>query len=534
MASAEIRVTVSDVPMNGMRQVEEGEAKVLFVRDADGVRAFQAKCPHYGAPLAKGAICGGKLYCPWHKAVFDVTDGALLEPPALDGLKRYPVRVEGDVAVTTLEAIAPEPPRPQGRDRTVVIVGSGAGGMATVTTLRFAGFIGRIVMIGREEAGPYDRTKLSKAFIAKHTDPASLLVHDFAAHHRVELVRGTAAVIEPAARRVTLDDGRTFTGDALVVATGSKAVVPDLPGTDLSNVHTLRSLDDGDALSAAAEGAKSVVVIGSGFIGLETAAFLTKRGLRATVVSPESLPFAKRFGDEVAAVIRKNQEAIGVTLLQGEVAALEGEGRVEAVVLKDGRRLHPDFVVIGAGARPETSAFADVPLREDGGIVVDATLRVAPGVWLAGDIAAYPEPRAGGLARIEHWRLAEQHGAYIAHAILGDTKPFTATPFFWSNQGDKRLDYAGYTKDWDRTITRGDADKLDFITFYVKDGEARAACAIGQNDQMIAFLHHLDAGTLPSANALEQDGLSLTEPDKGVATRPQTGRASVDFAKAKT
>ena len=503
MASAEIRITIDDVPMNGMRQAEEGDAKVLFVRDADGIRAFQAKCPHYGAPLAKGALCDGKLYCPWHKAVFDVADGALLEPPALDGLKRYPVRVEDAIAVATLEAIASEPPRFQGEDRTVVIVGSGAGGMATVTTLRFAGFAGRIVMIGREEAGPYDRTKLSKAFIAKATDPASLLVPDFATQHRLEMVRGTAAKIEPAARRVTLTDGRAFTGDALVVATGSRAVVPDLPGKDLGRVFTLRSLDDGVAISTAAADAKSVVVIGSGFIGLETAAFLTKRGLRATVVSPEPLPFAKRFGEEVAALIKRNQEAIGVTLLQGEVAALEGEGRVETVVLKDGRRLHPDMVVIGAGASPETSAFAGVPLREDGGIAVDETLRLAPGVWLAGDIAAYPESRSGGLARIEHWRLAEQHGAYIAHAILGDAGPFTAAPFFWSNQGDKRLDYAGYTTEWDSTITRGDMAKPDFITYYIKDGEARAACAIGQNERMIAFLHHLDGGSPPSATALE-------------------------------
>ena len=380
--------------------------------------------------------------------------------------------------------------------------------MAAVTTLRFAGFAGRITMIGREEAGPYDRTKLSKAFIAKQTDPASLLVPDFATHHAVAMVRGTATSIEPAARRVTLADGRTFTADALVVATGSRAVMPDLPGKQLANVFTLRSLDDGVAISTAAADAKTVVIIGSGFIGLEAAAFLTKRGLRATVVSPEPLPFAKRFGDEVAGVIKRNQEAIGVTLLEGEVAALEGAGRVEAVVLTDGRRLAADFVVVGAGASPETAAFTGVPIRDDGGIAVDATLRVGPDAWLAGDIAAYPA-REGDLTRIEHWRLAEQHGTYIAHAILGDAKPFAATPFFWSNQGDRRLDYAGHATAWDRTITRGDMTKPDFITFYIKDGEARAACAIGQNEQMIAFLHHLDAGTMPSAGTLEREDLRV-------------------------
>ena len=507
MAGAEIRITTTDVPMNGMIQAEDGETKLLFVRDADGVRAFQAKCPHYGAPLAKGAICGGRLYCPWHKAVFDVTDGALREPPALEGLKRFPVRVEGDVAIATLDALAPEPPRPRAGERSVLIVGTGAGAMATVTTLRFAGFAGQILMIGREEAGPYDRTKLSKAFLGKKTDPASLLVPDFAALHRVEMVRGTVVRIEPASRRVALADGRSFTGDDLVVATGSRAVVPDMPGKDLGNVFTIRSLEDGAALSAAAEGAARAVVIGSGFIGLEAAAFLTKRGLRVSVVSPEPLPFAKRFGDAVAAALKGNQEAIGVTMVQGEVAVLEGEGVVAAVTLKDGRRFPADLVVIGAGAAPETSAFVDVPLREDGGIAVDATLRLAPSVWLAGDIAAFPEARGGGLARIEHWRLAEQHGAHVARAILGATEPFTAAPFFWSNQGDKRLDYAGHAEAWDETFTRGDPAKLDFITFYIKDGSAHAACAIGRNEDMIAYLHHLDGGTPPSLGALERDGL---------------------------
>ena len=493
MASAEIRVRIGDVPMDGMTQAGDGEAKVLFVRDAHGIRAFQSKCPHYGAPLAKGAICGGKIYCPWHKAAFDVTDGALLQPPALAGLERYPVRLDGDMAVATIEAIAPEPPARRGAGTHVVIVGSGAAAMATVTTLRFQGFEGPITMIGREASGPYDRTKLSKAFLAKKSEPASVVVTDFAALHAVDVVSGTVTAIEPATRRVVLDDGRAFAGDALVVATGSRAFVPDLPGGDFANVHTLRGLDDAVALTEAAEDAKRLVVIGGGFIGLETAAFLTKRGLKATVVSPEPLPFAKRFGEEVARALKGNQEAIGVTLMEGEVAALEGGGRAETVVLKDGTRLPCDLVVIGAGARPETSAFPEALRREDGGVEVDAMLSLAPGVWLAGDIAAFPETRAGGLARIEHWRLAEQHGAHIAHAIMGSAKPFTAAPFFWSNQGDKRLDYAGYTKDWDTILTHGDVAKLDFISFYMKDGEARAACAIGHNDEMIAFLDRLDA-----------------------------------------
>ncbi len=504
--AADVRIAVAEIPLGGMAQAQNGDTKMLFVRDNDGVRAFQATCPHYGAPLAKGMICGDTLYCPWHKAAFAIGDGSLREPPALNDLKRFPVRIEGGEAIASTDPIARTPPARIAADKRFVIVGTGAAAVAAATTLRREGFAGRLTMVGREAAGqPYDRPKLSKNFLAKKTPPAAMqLEPDFYRDLDVEAVAGLATRIDPATRSVTLADGRTIGADALLIATGSRATRPSFTGDDLDGIFVLRSLDDAVAISDAAEGAKTVVSVGGGFIGLEAAAFLTKRGLAATVVAPHELPFAARFGDDVGRAIRAQHEANGVRFRTGKVTRFTGEGSVAAVHLEDGTELPADLVLIGAGAAPETEAVAGVAKREDGGIPVDSSLAIAPGVWIAGDIAAFPEVRAGTTARIEHWRLAEQHGIHAARAMLGRVAPFTAAPYFWSNQGDKRVDYAGYAPDWDEIVTRGDTAALDFIAYYVKDGVALAACSVGQNETMIAYLNQLESGRAPRVDELPQ------------------------------
>lgn len=508
----EIRLALDAIPLGGKAEGKgaAGEDAVLFVRDADGVRAFQAKCPHLGAPLAKGEICGGRLYCPWHKAAFALADGGLEEPPALESLTRYPVRIEDGEAVATLTPMPSPARRAETPVGTVLIVGTGAAAAACVTTLRREGFAGTITMVGREGHPPYDRTKLSKQFLAKPT-PAekTLLEPDFAAAHRVERVEAEVTRVDPAGRSVALADGRTLTGDALLIATGSRAVVPDFAGKDLDGVLTLRSLDDAVRLSEAAERATRVVVIGAGFIGLEAAAFLTKRGLSVTVLSREAIPFAKRFGEAVGAALKRYHASNGVTFVTGSVARIAGTGSVEAVETAEGARLPADLVLIGAGAAPETGIVAGAEPDETGGLPVAADLRLADKVWVAGDIAAFPERGSGATARIEHWRLAQQHGTHVARAMLGAEGAFAGAPFFWSNQGDKRLDYGGYAPDFERIILQGDPAALDFIAYYVRENRAVAACSVGRNPAFTAFLHLLSEGRVPSPDAIES-GADLT------------------------
>jgi len=504
MPGTEIRLALDAIPMGGMKEGAAGDDKALFVRDASGVRAFQAKCPHLGAPLAKGEICGGRLYCPWHKAAFAIADGSLEEPPALDSLTRYPVRIEGAEAVATL---TPEPApakKASAPVADVLIVGSGAAAVACVKTLRREGYDGRITMVGREGHPPYDRTKLSKQFLAKPTPPEKVLIEpDFAEGNRVERLTADVAEVDPAAREVRLKDGRTLKAEAILVATGSRAAMPDFPGKDLDGVFTLRSLDDALRVSEAAGEGKNVVVVGAGFIGLEAAAFLTKRGLAVTVLAREEVPFAKRFGEAVGAALKQYHAGNGVTFAQGSVARIAGNGHVEAVEAEDGRRLPADIVLVGAGAKPEADLIAGIAPDDSGGLTVGGDLKVAEGVWIAGDIAAFPEKASGQTARIEHWRLAQQHGTHVAYAILGRGGDFAGTPFFWSNQGDKRLDYGGYAKDFDRIVLQGDPAALDFIAYYVTGDSVTAACSIGRNGAFTAFLHLLGLGRLPSAAEIE-------------------------------
>ncbi|KQP41067.1 pyridine nucleotide-disulfide oxidoreductase [Methylobacterium sp. Leaf104] len=504
MSGTEIRLALDAIPMGGMAEGTAGDDTVLFVRDAAGVRAFQARCPHLGAPLAKGEICGGRLYCPWHKAAFALADGSLEEPPALDALTRYPVRLEGAEAVATLTP-EPAPTRTASAPvESVLVVGSGAAAVACVKTLRREGYAGRITLVGREAHPPYDRTKLSKQFLAKPTPPEKVRIEpDFAPANGVERVTAEVTRVEPARRAVTLADGRTLTADAILVATGSRAVMPDFPGQDLDGVFTLRSLDDAIRLSEAAAEARSVVVVGAGFIGLEAAAFLNKRGLSVTVLAREDIPFAKRFGAAVGAALQRYHAGNGVAFETGSVAKIAGTGRVEGIETQDGRRLPADIVLVGAGAAPETGLIAGVAPDESGGLPVGGDLELAEGVWIAGDIAAFPEVASGETARIEHWRLAQQHGTHVARAMLGRDAAFAGVPFFWSNQGDKRLDYGGYAKGFDRIILQGDPAALEFIAYYVTGDRVTAACSIGRNSAFTAFLHLLGLGRLPPAAAIE-------------------------------
>jgi NADPH-dependent 2,4-dienoyl-CoA reductase/sulfur reductase-like enzyme/nitrite reductase/ring-hydroxylating ferredoxin subunit len=435
---AQVKVRAADIPM-GMTQVEDGDAKVLFIRDKTGLRAFQATCPHYGAPLANGRLCGRTLYCPWHKAAFDVGDGSLREPPALRGLPQYPISFDGERVIATLEPMSESKPSSRSHDpRVFLIVGTGAAAVSAVTTLRREGYGGRILAIGRERGEPYDRTKLSKTFLAKRTEPSDVVLEpDFFASHGVEFVVGPAVRIEPDACRVTLPDGRTLTGDTMLVATGSRAVVPSFPGGDLKNIFSLRSLSDATALSAAADTAASIVIVGGGFIGLEAAAFLAKRGLAPTIVVPERLPLAKRFGEEVASALKGYHEGNRITFVNDKVARFEGEDGVRGVRLAGGNVIATDLVLIATGAAPETDALIGMARRHDGGIEVGPDLRVAPQTWLAGDIAAVPSPSGGAAVRIEHWRLAEQHGAHAARGMMGRLRPSAARRSFGATRAIK-------------------------------------------------------------------------------------------------
>jgi nitrite reductase/ring-hydroxylating ferredoxin subunit len=322
------------------KRVEIGEEKILLVRDGRAVRAYAAACPHAGAPLEEGAVCDGRIVCPWHKGAFRASDGALVEPPALDGLARYPVRVDEDGAVlVSAEKLPPEPPPPRRRRR--------------VSDRR--GFGGAIALVGREPGLPYDRTSLSKFVVSGEMPPDAvppLLPPEFFEERRIERIESEVVRLDAPGKRVHLRDGRALPYDAALVATGGAPKRLDIPGADLPGVFVLRDRPHAAAILAAAPKGARAVVLGASFIGLEAASALRKRGVEVAVVSPEPVPFGKQFGPRLGAVFKELHEANGVAFrLEAQASRLEGAGRVEGVVLEDGSRLPADLVVAGVGVR---------------------------------------------------------------------------------------------------------------------------------------------------------------------------------------
>lgn len=482
-----------------MRQVGEEGRAVLLVNVGGEHHALTAHCPHYGAPLAEGVLDGRRIICPWHNACYDAHSGDLLEPPALDSLASFPVRIEGGEVIVELPGEMPDrrPPKTPGAkadERLVVIVGGGAAACMAAQTLRERGEAGRILMITPEDRTPYDRPNLSKDYLHGHADPAWMPLRgdDFYAAQRIEIERGRRVTrLDAAARRITLDDGSTRDYSDVIVATGCAPRELDVPGADLPQVFTLRSFGDADAIIASSDGAKRAVVVGASFIAMEAACSLRLRGLEVTVVAPDEAPFAKTLGPGIGGMFREEHEKHGVTFRLGaSVALIEGStkdaSRVAAVVLEGGERIEADLVVVGIGVTPITDFIDGVERDEHGGVVVDATMRAVEGLYAAGDIAAFPDPRTGERIRIEHWRTALQLGRIAGSNVAGTHATYDAVPFFWTQQFDVTLRYVGHAREWDEIVTDGDVSSRDFIARYMRDGRMVAAAGVLRDRDVIA------------------------------------------------
>ncbi|HYS66839.1 MAG TPA: FAD-dependent oxidoreductase, partial [Paraburkholderia sp.] len=292
------------------RVVVDGE-HILLVRDGDTVRAYAADCPHAGGPLEKGALCHGRIICPWHKGTFDVATGNVLEPPPLAALDRYPVVVSGDDVMVTPQR-QPQPVRhAAAQEPHYVVIGAGAAGAAACAALRECGFDGRVTLIGDEPHAPYDRTALTKFVPSAEMAPADvppLLAPDWLERHDVERIVAKVACLDVPKRTIHFETGGELTYDTALLATGSVPKVPAIAGTELGGVHVLRNRDDAAALVDAIgedAGNTRVAILGSSFIGLETASALRKRGTQVTVISPEKTPFAKQFGERAGVMFRE-------------------------------------------------------------------------------------------------------------------------------------------------------------------------------------------------------------------------------------
>jgi 3-phenylpropionate/trans-cinnamate dioxygenase ferredoxin reductase subunit len=357
-------------------------------------------------------------------------------------------------------------------DRTFLIVGASLAGAKAAETLRAEGFDERVILIGAEDERPYERPPLSKDYLRGEVDRETVYVHPeaFYAEHDIDLRLGRTAVsLNTAARELALDDGERLRYDRLLLTVGAESRRLSIPGGELEGVLYLRSVADSDALRERLDSGGAVVVIGAGWIWAEVAASARQRGLEVTVIDPLSVPLERVLGTEVGAIYRDIHVDHGVRMLMGTgVEAFEGGAAVERVRTTDGRELECDFVVVGVGAQPRTGLAAQAGLAVDNGILVDEHLEAgAPGVFAAGDAANAHHPFYGERIRVEHWANALHQGPVAARAMLGESDVYDRLPYFFSDQYDVGVEYAGFARAWDRVVFRGDPATREFIAFWL-------------------------------------------------------------------
>jgi 3-phenylpropionate/trans-cinnamate dioxygenase ferredoxin reductase component len=364
----------------------------------------------------------------------------------------------------------------------IAIVGASLAGGTAAVTLRDEGFDGRVVLIGAEAELPYERPPLSKEYLRGERELESFLVRkpEVWSDLGVELRLGTpAASIDAAARDVVLADGERISYDAVLVAAGGRPRRPPIPGIALPGIHDLRSVSDADAIRAGALAGRRACVVGMGFIGSETAASLRGLGLDVVAVEPFAAPLERVLGAEVGGVIAQLHRERGVDLRLGEsVAAFEGGERVQRVVTSSGASLECDLVVLGVGIEPAVDVVAATGVALDNGILVDELCRTSiDGIYAAGDVANHRHPLFGRI-RVEHWLNAIEQGAAAARSMIGKGSPYAELHWFWSDQYDANIQYAGYHTRWDDLVVRGSLAEGKFVAFYVEAGVVRAVAAV--------------------------------------------------------
>ncbi|MFI0773475.1 NAD(P)/FAD-dependent oxidoreductase [Streptomyces sp. NPDC021212] len=329
----------------------------------------------------------------------------------------------------------------------VLVVGASAGGLSTAEALRRKGFQGGLTVLGAESHQPYDRPPLSKQVLSGAWEPdrVTLRLPEQLSSLDAEFVLGDAAVgLDAEARTVHTASGRVLRADAIVVATGLRPRM--FAGQDgLAGVHVLRTLDDAVALRAGLLGASRVVVVGDGVLGTEIAATARTMGASVTLAGPQPAPLESQFGPLIAGRLAALHAEHGVDLRLGAAVTglAEQDGRVAGVCLATGEVLPADVVVVAFGSAPATDWLAGSGLKVDNGVVCDSSCRVADGVYAVGDVARWHHEGLGALLRLENRTNATEQAGHVAAAILGESRPYTPVPYFWTDQFDVKIQVYG-------------------------------------------------------------------------------------------
>ena len=399
---------------------------------------------------------------------------------------------------------------------TILIIGGGQAGAQAVDTLRREGFAGRLILVSEEPSLPYQRPPLSKKFLSGEL-PADRLPfrhQAFYDEHRIELKLGLKATrLDPAARRVFLSNGEEVVYDRLLLCLGAISRQLTCPGADLPGVHYLRSIGDVPKIQEALKSGARAVIIGGGYIGLETAATARKMGCAATVLEMADRVMNRVVASNVSEYFAHEHRVQGVKIIcNARVVRLEGTNRVERVVCADGTTYETDLLVVGVGALANMQLAADAGLACENGIVVDEYCRSSdPAIYAAGDCTYHPSLRFETRVRLESVDNAFEQAKTAALNILGRATMHDRVPWFWSDQFDNKLLIVGLSQGHDQQVTRGDPATRSFSVCYLKGGELLAVEAINHSKDYMAARKLIADRAHPDINKLAEPSIPLKE-----------------------
>lgn len=404
-----------------------------------------------------------------------------------------------------------------------LIVGASQAGVQLAASLRGFGYAAPITLVGSEPHPPYQRPPLSKEYLAGSVEPEGLTfrAESFYADAGIDLVCGERiATLElgpgGASGRAVAESGRVFSFDRLALTVGGQPRRLDVPGGDLEGICYLRKLDDAASFRRLLAPSRRLVVVGGGFIGLETAAAARESGKDVTVVEATDRLIGRVVAPVVSEFYRRAHVRRGVdVMLSTMVTGFRGrDGRISGVELSDGRLLDADLVVVGVGLLPHTRLAEGLGLKCAGGIVVDQFARTSnPAIVAAGDCTVMPHPLTGtGQVHIESVQNAIAQARTAAATLAGRLQDSRAVPWFWSNQGDLKLEIAGLSGGYDQTVVRGDPGRESFSVLYYRDGSLIAVDAVNASRDYLAVRKALgDGSTIPPEAAATRTDVPLKQ-----------------------
>jgi 3-phenylpropionate/trans-cinnamate dioxygenase ferredoxin reductase subunit len=478
-------------PGHGAVLEYEGRTMAVYKDEAGKLLALTARCTHMGCTVDWNEA--DKTWdCPCHGSRY-THEGKVLQGPAVRGLDG------SEAAEEEPAAVGGHPASRSHRTEQFVVVGASLTGANAAATLRDEGFEGTLVMIGSEAHYPYERPPLSKAFLRGEVPFEDALVRPPAYYKDADIKMRfgmTVTAVDPRERALSLADGEILRYDRLLIATGARNRTFPIPGLDLPGVYDLRTLGDAELIREEIVPGRKVVVSGLGFIGSEVAASLRRRGLEVTAIDGNRAPLERVLGLEIGEVLTGIHRDQGVELIfEDRVAAFEGARRVERVTTTSGRSIECDFAVVGLGVEPNIDLLAGTNVKLENGVVVDEYCRTnVEGVYAAGDVANHYHPVFDRYMRVEHWQNGILHGRAAALSMLDKGRPYEEIHWFWSDQYDHNLQYAGFHTEWDDLVIRGSLEDRNFMAFYMKSGRVLSVVALNRGPEVHRSIPIIKAG----------------------------------------